>query len=382
MGGTRRVVRGVDVKEVAVGVSGQRGGGAVVAVRASVGRAVGLPIAGSHAHRAPRRAAVVGEREVRMDPPAVVLVVARLREGDVPAVRGCPRTASKVVPLVVGDPHEREALPAVVRNGDPAVAVARPVHVDVHVLPIRRHRELRLVRPRDRHRDGDRPRPAVIVRPRVHDARRIALQPDRMDGAHTVHLDDRVVLPVRDVGAATEESIAAPRPPVVERDAEDDARHVATAAATRQRVAGRERVDERSVRIRRDRGLPIVVGRAPDVLDRPPWMRDRADRTLEVDVAERFSNPSNAAIRAFVISAASRASPSAVCSSASSSSSFPSSVPSDVEGSRWLLDRVPDGRVGCRTDVRRQRRRRRSPASRRRASPPTSASDEDGRAAP
>ena len=59
--------------------------------------------------------------------------------------------------------------------------------------------------------------------------------------------------------------------------------------ATWRGVSGRERIHVRRVRIRGDRWLPVVVGRAPDVLDRPARGGDRADRTLETDLADASS---------------------------------------------------------------------------------------------
>ena len=169
------------------------------------------------------------------------------------------------------------------RDGDPAVAVARPVHVDVDVLPVRRHGELRLVRPGDRHRDGRRPRRAVIARPRVDDPRRVALQPDGVNRSRAVHLDDRVVLAVRDVRAPAEEPVGSPRPAAVGGDPQDDARQLASVAPAGRRVSGRERVHVRRVGVRRDRRLPIVVRRAPDVLGGPAGVGHRSDRAVETD---------------------------------------------------------------------------------------------------
>ncbi len=279
--GIRFGVHRVDVRQVPVGVAGERRRWTVEAVRATVRRALGLAIARGDTDGSPGQAAVVGERDVRMDLPSVALVVVGLRERDVLSVGGRPGAAREVVAVVVGHANERERGPAVVRDADLAVAMARTVHVDVHVLSIRRHGELRLVRPADRHSDGIRPREAVIGGLRVDDAGHVALKPDGIDGPGVVDLDDRVVLAVHDAGTAAEEMVGSPRGAAVGRHAQDDPGELATVTPARRGVAGGERVDVRSVRISGDRRLPIVGRGAPHMLGGPAGVGDGANRSGE-----------------------------------------------------------------------------------------------------
>ncbi len=165
------------------------------------------------------------------------------------------------------------------RDADEAVPVAGSVVRDEDVLSRRRNGQPGLVRPRGRHADGRGPRPAVVRR--LGD-RHAGLEPLEPRGEHRplcIDHDLRVVLPVLDRLADTDEPVGSPRPSAVGGNAQDDRWARAGRTPGRSGVSGRKAVDVWSRWVGGDRRFPIVRADLPHPLGRPTGVRDRTRRT-------------------------------------------------------------------------------------------------------
>ena len=222
-------------------------------------RLPGHPREGARQDRArPRRPAVRRLPDLDVDL-AELLLGARIARGreqgravrqDLQAVR---------VPVAPGVGVELDGRgergPAVVGGGDPHVG--RRLVGDVDVGAAGAHADPRLVRPRlAGHLDRRAPRGRVVRRLAEHHV--VAVHERGVERAVGRHLEDRVVLPLH-ARALTEVGLGPPADAVVARDAHvhRDARALLACLRAAEPVV--HRVDERSARIRGDRGLPRVL---------------------------------------------------------------------------------------------------------------------------